>query len=817
MKRPLLPIALLYSAGVLGASVVTIGWYLPLAIGVCTAALALGWSRARAVLLCVLVFATGWTNYALQTAIISPNDLRKILHQNPELVTVRGTLRETPSLRVYERDEVETLRTLARLEVVALRVEGGDWRPATGTMVVSSRGTLTNFFAGQILEITGVARVPKLAAAEGLFDYREYLKQKKIYYELQTTSEPDLQILKSPANRPVADRFREWARKALAAGMPGEDESLRLEWALTLGWKTALTEAVAEPFVRAWTYHIFAVDGLRMAIIFGIFFALLRACGLPRGICGLVLLPLIWFYTALTGWPASAIRATVMLSVIIVGWALKRPSDLLNSLFAAAIIILVWQPQQLFQAGFQLSFFVVLCMILIIPPLHALAERLTAADPLLPAELLPSWRGILAVPSRYIGELLLASLAAWLGSIPLVAYYFNLVTPVSTPANIIAVPLCALVLSSNLASLIVAALFPAATELFNHAGWFLMECIRVSSEWFADWPKAFYYVSAPTVFTIFYYYAVLLLAVTGWLFKPELRKWKFAAVGLLTCCWCWQAYEDSLSTRLNVLSLNGGNAIYAHGNGIKKGLLIDCGTTNEVNLVTKSFLRAQGVNRLPGLMLTHGDLHQMGGAKVVRELFSVDTVYASPLRFRSAAYRNTLKEFEGVPGLLQTVSRNEQVGPWTILHPDAEDQFGRADDGAIVLTGSFYGTRILLLSDLGRSGQDTLVARYPSLKADVVVTGIPAGSEPLCDPLLDAIQPRVIIVTDSEYPVNARAAARVRRRLGKSKVPVIYMRFSGSVTIEFREGEFDVRCMDGTKITSSKERKGVLMERSGDR
>jgi ComEC/Rec2-related protein len=807
---------MLYSAGVLGASLVTVGWYSPLAIGLCTAAVTLGWLRARAVLLCVLVFATGWANYALQTASISPNDLRKILHQNPGLVTVRGTLRETPSLRVYERDEVETWRALARLEVVAIRVEGGDWHPATGTMVVSSGGTLTNFFAGQILEITGVARAPKVAAAAGLFDYRDYLKQKKIYFELQTTSESDWQILKSPANRPISDRFQEWARKALGAGLPREDESLRLEWALTLGWKTALTEAVTEPFVRAATYHIFAVDGLRMAIIFGIFFALLRACGLQRGICGLVLLPLIWFYTALTGWPASAIRATVMLSVIIVGWALKRPSDLLNSLFAAALIILVWQPQQVFQAGFQLSFCVVLCMILIIPPLHAIAERLTAPDPLLPAELLPRWRRILAVPSRYIGELVLASLAAWLGSIPLVAYYFNLVTPVSTPANIIAVPLCALILSSNLASLIVAAWFPVASELFNHAGWFLMECIRVSSEWFADWPRAYYYVSAPTLFTIFYYYAVLLLVVTGWVFKPDFRKWKVAAVALLTCCWCWQAYEDTLFTRLNVLSLTGGNAIYAHGHGIKKGLLIDCGTTNEVNLVTKPFLRAQGVNRLPGLMLTHGDLHQMGGAKLVRELFSVDTVYASPLRFRSAAYRNTLKEFEGVPGLLNTVGRNEQVGAWTILHPDAEDQFGRADDGALVLSGSFHGTRILLLSDLGRSGQDTLVARYPSLKADIVVTGIPAGSEPLCDPLLDAIQPRVIIVTDSEYPVNARAAPRVRRRLGKSKVPVIYTRYSGSVTIEVREGGFELRSMDGTKITSSKGRTELVMERQAE-
>ena len=97
--------------------------------------------------------------------------------------------------------------------------------------------------------------------------------------------------------------------------------------------------------------------------------------------CGLVLIPLIWFYVALTGWPASAIRATVMLTVVIVGWALRRPSDLLNSLFAAALIILLWEPRQLFQAGFQLSFFVVLCIILTLPALRELGQPPDRARP----------------------------------------------------------------------------------------------------------------------------------------------------------------------------------------------------------------------------------------------------------------------------------------------------------------------------------------------------------------------------------------------------------------------------------------------------
>ena len=112
---------------------------------------------------------------------------------------------------------------------------------------------------------------------------------------------------------PVSDRFTKWAKAALAIGVttnsrsaefiprdpagnqdtrnefrapitkkPDPDTSLRLEQAITLGDKTYLTDEVTEPFIRASTYHIFAVDGLRMAIIFGIFFTSFRAFRVPR-------------------------------------------------------------------------------------------------------------------------------------------------------------------------------------------------------------------------------------------------------------------------------------------------------------------------------------------------------------------------------------------------------------------------------------------------------------------------------------------------------------------------------------------------------
>lgn len=802
MKRPLLPVALLYVGGILAAE------YLPLPLPPVLGALlvllivAFGWSRLRGLLLYSLLFLAGFAGLVFHTAVLSPVDLRNILGAEPHLATFRGRVVETPAIRVYQQGDQRLWRTLTRIEVSALCLAKRDWQPASGHIAVTTPGLLTNCFSGQVVEIEGVAAPPRPAVAEGVFDYRKYLKRQSIYYQLRTESEKDWRWIKSSPAPPLADRFSRWARHALRLGLAEEDESLRLEWALALGWKTALTEEVSEPFVRAATYHIFAVDGLRMAIVFGIFYSVLRAVGLPRSFCGIVLIPVIWFYVALTGWPASAIRASVMLTVIIIGWVLKRPSDPLNSLFAAALIILVWDPHQLFQAGFQLSFFVVLCLILIIPPLFDWMKHLTAPDPLLPKQLHHRWPPVVGVPARYIGDLFVTSFAAWIGSIPLVAYYFNILTPVSTPANILAVPLCVLVLISNLISLLLAAWFPAAAELFNCAGWFFMECIRLTSQWFANWPAAYYYTPAPSLFTIGLYYALLLALVTGWLLRPGQRLWKVAAFSAAIALWGWNCCRHLPVTSVTVLPVHGGTSIYCDAFGSSRDLLIDVGSTNSVQSVTKPFLRARGVNRSPPLLLTHGDLHHMGGAEPFVQTFKPSSVYTSPVRFRSAIYRRILERLGKAPGLVRAAQQQDVIGDWTVLHPKAGARFARADDGALVLKAVLNGTRLLLLSDLGQAGQKALLEQASDLRADIVVAGLPAADEPLSQPLLEAIQPRLVIISDSDFPVSERARPKLVERLQRTGLPLLYTRSAGTVTLEFKDGKWQLRTMSGIQINS---------------
>ena len=795
MKRPFLMVTLCTAGGITFADFVPLSLALLFVACFATAGATFLWPRARSWLMWPLLALTGMTGLTLQQSVLSPCDLRVLLGDRIQYATFRGLLRETPYQRVYEHRGEESWHTVAIVEATSMRVNDAHWIPLHGDLAVSTSGLLPgDFFGGRGVEVTGVVRSPRGPTAEGLFDYRRYLGRLGIHYQLQVSSSNDWRVLGGPVATPVADRFRAWAQMMLARGLPEVDEPLRLLWAMTLGWKTALTDEVSEPFMRSGTMHIFAISGLHIALIAGIFVSLFRVFTVPRGACGLVVIPLIWAYTGVTGWQASAIRSTIMMTVIIAGWSLKRPSDLINSLAAAAWIILLWDPQQLFQPSFQLSFSVVLSLALFLPVLEGLRKRWLAPDPFLPAPLRPHWPRWAEVPARHAATSFTTSLAAWLGSMPLVAYYFHLFTPVSLIANLIVVPLSGLALMSNLASLVVGAAWPVGAELFNHSAWFWMQLMVSCSEGCAYFPGAACYVAAPGPITFFLYYSLLVGAMSGWLSDRRYRRWAWTGLALVSSVWILGWWQDRSQIQLDILPLNGGAAAFLETPGQGRWL-IDCGNLSAAEFVTKPFLQARGINRLPHLVLTHGDTHHVGGTDLIREKFSVGQVLFSPIQFRSSAYRKLRAELEAIPNLTKTVQRGDRLGPWTVLHPGKETRFPRADDNAIVLAGNFRGTRVLLLSDLGKPGQNALLQNNPDLRADIVVAGLPQQSEPLADAVIETLQPRLIIITDAEYPAQERASAKLRKRLGEHGIPVLYTRETEGISLTFSEQKWRVKTM----------------------
>jgi len=130
---------------------------------------------------------------------------------------VRGTLTETPGQRVYVRDEMESWRTLARLEVTALARGAIGSRPAAKSSSPRRENCPRNFFKASSRDRRH-HRPPALPVAEGLFDYRAFLQRQGIHFQLKSGSTNDWQRLSADTRLPWSDRFLAWSQTTLARG-----------------------------------------------------------------------------------------------------------------------------------------------------------------------------------------------------------------------------------------------------------------------------------------------------------------------------------------------------------------------------------------------------------------------------------------------------------------------------------------------------------------------------------------------------------------------------------------------------------------------
>lgn len=815
MKRPLFRVAIGYTGGVLMAGVFRPPVAILFSAGLALILAALLFPRLRPFLLWSLVVVCGWTNLAWRQAILSPFDLRVVMGESADIVRVRGTLLCTPSPRAFTARGEERLRSVGELETKSLQRRGAEWQPAVGSVIVTTPGEPpAGFYQGQTVELEGVLDRPPGLVAEGLFDYRGYLENEGVDYRLQVGSTNDWLHLTTPGAVPFSDRFLKWAEGTLARGLHGRDDALRLLWSMTLGYR-GIPHEYYDPFVATGTMHVFAISGMHIALATGILAALLECLRVPRRWCGVVIIPLIWFYTAATGWQPSAVRSTVMMTVIVMGWVLVRPSDLLNSLGMAALVILLWEPRELFGASFQLSFVVVLSLAVLVPELAAALGRLTAEEALLPEELKPWWRKALRAPLRWWWLSLATSVAAWLGSWPLISYYFHLVSPVTLAANLVIIPLSSAALACNLGSLIGGSWVPQATELFNWSAWFWMQCMIRLSEWFTVPAWASWHVRGLDRLEIGVYYAVLGLSGWGWMWwlrecrGPAMKRAGLGlgaavAIGVCICGWRWISSVGV--TELSVLPFEGGWSMLCDRPGRAQDWLIDTGSAKAADRFTIPFLHARGMDRLPKLILTHGDTAHAGGAGRLLDVFGETKIVVSSTRFRSPVYRQVLAragtgQKTGTSRPRITAERTAEAGrvlpPWTVVYPGpGGGHFARADDNSMVLKGQFDGLQVLVVPDLGSAGQTALLEMGADLGSDIVIASPPLGAEPLQEELLQAIRPAVIILCDGEAEGREAAKEHLKKRLerwGK----VVYTSQAGAVKLSLGRSGWQIVGFDG--------------------
>jgi competence protein ComEC len=222
--------------------------------------------------------------------------------------------------------------------------------------------------------------------------------------------------------------------------------------------------------MRSGTFHIFSISGLHVGVIAGAIYGVFSLLRVPRRPTAVLSLLVLWLYVQITGASAPAERAFLMILFFLASRLFRLPGNGLAALVAAALATLLLDPLQLFSAGFQMSYSVVLALVTLGRPL---AERWLAA-----------WRPFAALPrpnwTRYhrwtdwCGRKLLgmgaACWAAFLASTPAGIGYFQVFAPGSLAANLIVIPLAALAIVAGFVSLLagLAGLLPVSA-LFNAA------------------------------------------------------------------------------------------------------------------------------------------------------------------------------------------------------------------------------------------------------------------------------------------------------------------------------------------------------------
>jgi competence protein ComEC len=209
-----------------------------------------------------------------------------------------------------------------------------------------------------------------------------------------------------------------------------DEKSFAVGAALLLGYTPGLDKDIRQTFAATGASHVLSISGLHFSIIYGILYFLFSFSGnhkRGRILRQAIILPLLWFFVFLTGMGPSVIRAAVMISLWGVGNAFLYKSFTINTLCAAAFFMLLYNPFNLYDAGFQLSFSAVMAILLINPHLVKLYE---SRNPMI----------------RYVWELSCVSTSAQLGTTPLSMYYFHQFPLLFLVTNLFAVPMTAVIL-----------------------------------------------------------------------------------------------------------------------------------------------------------------------------------------------------------------------------------------------------------------------------------------------------------------------------------------------------------------------------------
>jgi len=817
MKRPILYIAIPLCAGVSLSQFFRISPIYPAIISASFIAAALIRSRKNifshlSLYLAVLFFGMA----AYQNSILLPADhISKYAQEAPDKVFIKGVIADDPVTveTVYKKEK--TTFTLQAQGLGLLRPASGgarndgssndgkcDWRKVTGLVMVnlySDKKPALGFSDEVILEGT-LSKITGLKNP-GTFDYPKYLAIRDIYSVLKVK---DFDVVKkigaensrAPLKAPyyfkaLAYKLRRFIRGSLDAYLDGTNAAFMK--AILIGDRMGLPEDLKESFVKTGTVHILAISGLHVGLIAAVLLYFLALCHIPRKANLALTAIFLSVYCFTAGASPPIVRAVLIFIIIAAGYLINRIPDSLNSLSLAAVLILLWNSKELFDPSFQLSFASVASIIIFTPRLEILLGVYKARAV-----------SFLGRAYSYCLKGVSVSISACLGTWPIVAAYFNIVSVISAAANLVVIPLLFVLIAAAF-PFVAANLLPGPPASILAASVSIVEQFLFTVNGFlARIPMAYCRVAAPSgVFLVLYY---LLLAS---LFLPKYfifrrtriyRKHLALALLLLINILIWKniVFPDNKNLRITFLDAGKGDAAVVE---LPKGgaILIDGGSGGGEGRfdigknVIAPYLWNRDIRAIDAVIVSHFHEDHLGGLIYILNNFRVGCVIDNGAAARgNKVYGDYIQTIKRRRIKHIVAGGGDVIGPFGetriyVLNPEKAGAISDSNENSLALKLVYKNFSALFCGDITSDSMKNIFSNGENLRSDVLKVphhGGGLGDKIIAEKFFSDVEPRIAVISSGSENGKSVSTDFVTDTLTSLNTRCYVTKRDGAVTLE---------------------------------
>lgn len=687
-------------------------------------------------------------------------------------IHIFGSIQNVPSAKEYSVQFV--------VHSDSIRISGKTFAENRKMLVFAKRkpNQLKPLVLRKQVEIQGTLEPFPFPRNPGEYDYGRYLELNDIEGVVSTTLN---QIDVGPdKNERTLEKIIVDVRKKLATIINRSHDQAQSSFlrGILLADRSGISPDLKQSFVNTGTIHVLAVSGLHVGIIafiFYIFFGMLR---ISRNLLLILTMLGLIFYMYLTGSPPSVVRATIMACAVLSAQLVESKVDVYQSIGLAALVILILDPSQLFNVGFQLSFSAVISIVYLYPKFDMLIEKM------------PHWM-LKNKPIRYTVRLFAVSFAAQIGTLPFTAYYFERVSIVALGVNLIVVPMIAINVTIGFATV-------AFTSINN---WIAYSFAAVNNTLIgillnvvSETAKApFAYAETSNIgasFPILYYLGVIGLSNVN---KLHFRK---IVIFILLIGLNIAVYADVMSgnkrdLELTFLDVGQGDAIFIR---TPRGKIVffDAGskslTYDSGERIIGPYLKRHGYKTIDLLVLTHAHSDHIGGIEYLLDNFQVKQIIESGGGGHSEMYVR-IGNVANARGISRVSIKAGDIFPvddalrFYMLHPFMpRDSSSNLNNMSIVTKIRYGNSSILLPGDAEEPDEKMMVRRYGSfLRSDILKAGHHGSKTSSSAEFLSVVEPKNVIISVGRKNKFNHPSSEVVSRIEKTGIRIHRTDRSGAI------------------------------------